>query len=65
MDPDKIFYFKNIVLIMLSFMAIASYMILSPSGIDLIFDNQNTSATPSSITLPLDNSKAQNKVNLL
>jgi len=38
MDTYKVFYFKNILLIMLAFMAISTYMIISPSGIDLIFN---------------------------
>jgi hypothetical protein len=61
MDPEKIFYLKNILLIMLSFIAIASYMILSPSGIDLIFEGTSTAATSNTIISTV-NMKDQNKV---
>ncbi len=39
MDSGKFFYIKNIFLIMLCFFSVSTYMILYPSGIDLIIDN--------------------------
>lgn len=62
MDSEKIFYFKNTLLIILSFIAISSYMIISPSGIDLLFDDSESTTASSYSIISNENTKFQNKV---